>query len=132
MQTPVWLPVPYTPEIAGELQQRLELEPVLCQLLVQRGVEDVAATEAFFKPDWELLHDPFLMKDMEKAVDRLEMAINRGEKILIYGDYDVDGTMSVSFLYQFLLDQGHREVDFYIPNRYKEGYGLSAEGINCA
>ena len=86
MQTPVWLPVPYTPEIAGELQQRLELEPVLCQLLVQRGVEDVAATEAFFKPDWELLHDPFLMKDMEKAVDRLEMAINRGEKILIYGD----------------------------------------------
>ncbi len=132
MQTPVWLPVPYAPEKAGELQQRLELNPALCQLLVQRGVESVIAAEAFFKPEWELLYDPFLMKDMEKAVDRLDMAINRGEKILIYGDYDVDGTMSVSFLYQFLLDQGHREVDFYIPNRYKEGYGLSEEGINYA
>lgn len=132
MQTPVWLPVPYAPEKAGKLEQGLELDPVLCQLLVQREVEDIAAAEAFFKPAWELLHDPFLMKDMEKAVDRLDMAINRGEKILIYGDYDVDGTMSVSFLYQFLLDQGHREVDFYIPNRYTEGYGLSEEGINYA
>lgn len=131
MQTPVWLPVPYAPDKAGELQQRLDMNPVLCQLLVQRGIEEPAAA-SFFKPEWELLHDPFSMKDMEKAVDRLDLAINRGEKILIYGDYDVDGTMSVSFLYQFLLDQGHNEVDFYIPNRYKEGYGLSEEGINYA
>jgi single-stranded-DNA-specific exonuclease len=132
MQTPVWLPVPYNQKIAGELEQSLELHPTLCQLLVQRGVETAEAANAFFQPEWDLLHDPFLMKDMERAVDRVDLALNRGEKILIYGDYDVDGTMSVSFLYQFLLDQGHQEVDFYIPNRYKEGYGLSEEGINYA
>ena len=112
--------------------QQLDLDPVVCQLLAQREIESPEEVDPFFKPDWELLHDPFLMKDMDKAVDRLDLAIRRDEKILIYGDYDVDGTMSVSFLYQFLQDVGHRSLEFYIPDRYKEGYGLSAEGVAYA
>lgn len=112
--------------------QQLDLDPVVCQLLAQREIESPEEVNPFFKPDWELLHDPFLMKDMDKAVDRLDLAIRRDEKILIYGDYDVDGTMSVSFLYQFLQDVGHRSLEFYIPDRYKEGYGLSAEGVAYA
>jgi len=112
--------------------QQLDLNPVVCQLLAQREIESPEEVNPFFKPDWELLHDPFLMKDMDKAVDRLDLAIRRDEKILIYGDYDVDGTMSVSFLYQFLQDVGHRSLEFYIPDRYKEGYGLSAEGVAYA
>ena len=128
MQSPVWLPVATDSQKATELMQQLGLDPVVCQLLVQRGITKAEEVEPFFKPEWQLLHDPFLMKDMDRAVDRLDLAIHRDEKILIYGDYDVDGTMSVSFLYQFLQDVGHRSLDFYIPDRYKEGYGLSAEG----
>ncbi|MEL6656958.1 MAG: single-stranded-DNA-specific exonuclease RecJ [Bacteroidota bacterium] len=132
MQSPVWLPVATDSQKATELMQQLELHPVVCQLLVQRGITRAKEVEPFFKPQWDLLHDPFLMKDMDRAVDRLDLAIRRDEKILIYGDYDVDGTMSVSFFYQFLEDIGHRSLDFYIPDRYKEGYGLSAEGVAYA
>jgi single-stranded-DNA-specific exonuclease len=132
MLSPQWLPVSFEGSDAEHLKQALGIHPVLCQLLAQRGINTRAKAEAFFKPEWHLIPDPFLMKDMEKAVTRLDQALHRGEKILIYGDYDVDGTMSVSFLYQFLLNQGHREVDFYLPDRYKEGYGLSEEGIQYA
>ncbi|MEM1215447.1 MAG: DHH family phosphoesterase [Bacteroidota bacterium] len=130
MLSPLWVTEPYEQDKAEQLQTALELHPVLCALLVQRGIDSPAAATAFFDPFWHNLHDPFLMKDMERAVDRLERAINQGERILIYGDYDVDGTMSVSFLYQFLLNQGHSYLDFYLPDRYKEGYGLSKEGID--
>lgn len=132
MLSPQWIPVSFDAVDAVQLQQSLGIHPALCQLLAQRGIKDPVSAAAFFKPEWHLLFDPFLMKDMEKAVTRLDQALHRGEKILIYGDYDVDGTMSVSFLYQFLLNQGHREVDFYLPDRYKEGYGLSEEGIQYA
>lgn len=129
MQSPIWLPVAADSDKAAELTQQLELHPVVGQLLVQRDITEAKDVEPFFKPHWDFLHDPFLMKDMDRAVDRLDLAIHRDEKIMIYGDYDVDGTMSVSFLYQFLLDVGHRSLEFYIPDRYKEGYGLSAEGV---
>lgn len=132
MLSPVWLPVAADSQKVAELMQQLEIDPVVAQLLVQRGINSADEVEPFFKPQWNLLHDPFLMKDMDRAVDRLDLAIRRDEKILIYGDYDVDGTMSVSFLYQFLYDQGHRSLEFYIPDRYKEGYGLSAEGVTYA
>ena len=129
MQSPIWLPVAADSDKAAKLTQQLELHPVVGQLLVQRGITEAEEVEPFFKPHWDQLYDPFLMKDMDRAVDRLDLAIRRDEKIMIYGDYDVDGTMSVSFLYQFLLDVGHRSLEFYIPDRYKEGYGLSEEGV---
>lgn len=132
MQSPIWLPVAADSDKTAELTQQLELHPVVGQLLVQRGITEAEEVEPFFKPHWDKLYDPFLMKDMDRAVDRLDLAIRRDEKIMIYGDYDVDGTMSVSFLYQFLLDVGHRSLEFYIPDRYKEGYGLSAEGVEHA
>lgn len=132
MLHPRWIPTDCDQEQVNILQQVSGLHPVLCRLLVQRGITTEAEAHLFFNPDWSQLHDPFLMKDMDKAVDRLERALNLGEKILIYGDYDVDGTMAVSFLYQFLLNQGHKSIDFYIPNRYKEGYGLSDEGVSYA
>lgn len=132
MQSPIWLPVAADSDKAAELTQQLELHPVVGQLLVQRGITEADEVKPFFKPHWDQLHDPFLMKDMDRAVDRLDLAIHRDEKIMIYGDYDVDGTMSVSFLYQFLKDVGHRSLEFYIPDRYKEGYGLSAEGVAYA
>lgn len=132
MQSPDWLLVAADSQKVADLMQQLDLDPVVAQLLVQRGISNADEVEPFFKPEWKLLHDPFLMKDMDRAVDRLDLAIRRDEKILIYGDYDVDGTMSVSFLYQFLSDIGHRSLEFYIPDRYKEGYGLSAEGVAYA
>ncbi len=132
MQSPIWLPVAADSDKAAELTQQLELHPVVGQLLVQRGITEAEEVKPFFKPHWDQLYDPFLMKDMDRAVDRLDLAIRRDEKIMIYGDYDVDGTMSVSFLYQFLLDVGHRSLEFYIPDRYKEGYGLSEEGVEHA
>lgn len=132
MLHPLWIPTDCDLEQADALHQASGLHPVLCRLLIQRGIDSEAEANLFFNPEWSQLHDPFLMKDMDKAVDRLERALDLGEKILIYGDYDVDGTMAVSFLYQFLLNQGHKAIDFYIPNRYKEGYGLSDEGVSYA
>lgn len=132
MLSPKWSLVAFSADEAERLAQSLDIHPIFCQLLAQRTIADKTAAEAFFKPEWELIPDPFLMKDMERAVARLDQALHKGEKILIYGDYDVDGTMSVSFLYQFLLNQGHKAVDFYLPDRYKEGYGLSEEGIQYA
>jgi len=113
------------------LVDELNLNPVTCQLLVQRGITTVDGVKKFFKPSLNELHDPFLMPDMQKAVDRLEMALGHNEKILIYGDYDVDGTSAVSLVYRFLRPYSTL-LDYYIPDRYDEGYGISFRGINYA
>jgi single-stranded-DNA-specific exonuclease len=127
-----WIQNDTDEQAVNELHQALGIPLILSRLLVQRGITSTDDAHRFFQPDWSQLHDPFLMQDMRRAVDRVELALQRGERILIYGDYDVDGTMSVSFLYQFLADLGHGELDYYFPDRYGEGYGLSAEGINYA
>jgi len=115
----------------AELQELLEIHPALCKLLVQKGMLSVKEAQEFFHPKLAQCHSPFLMKDMEKAVERLDQAITQGEQILLYGDYDVDGTTAVSLLYAFLSKQTDK-LDFYIPDRYKEGYGISLAGIDYA
>ena len=119
------------PEAVSRLSAELGIDPVLSGLLVQRGVETFEQARAFFRPDLDSLHDPFLMKDMDKAVERLRKAVISGEKILVYGDYDVDGTTAVALVYSFLRRFTSR-VDFYIPDRYDEGYGVSRKGIEWA
>lgn len=116
---------------AKALQKVLGIDPLLCTLLIQRGIYDYDAARAFFRPSLENLHDPFLMKDMEKAVQRLKQATEHKETILLYGDYDVDGTTSVATMYSYLRQQ-NATLDYYIPDRYKEGYGVSFEGIEYA
>ena len=118
-------------EIQKRLTDELSISPILSKLLVQRDILTFEDARSFFRPDLTDLHDPFLMKDMQKAVDRLTLAMKRNEKILIYGDYDVDGTTSVSLVYKF-LKQFYSNVDFYIPDRYNEGYGISVQGIDYA
>ena len=113
------------------LQDALKIHPILCELLVQRGITDFEAAKKFFRPSLEHLHSPWLMKDMRKAVDRVNEAIQKNQKILVFGDYDVDGTTSVATLFQF-LKQLSPSIDYYIPHRYKEGYGVSKIGIDFA
>ena len=113
------------------LQESLKINKTLCKILVQRGFEDYEKAKAFFRPSLNELHDPWLMKDMDKAVTRLTSAFSSNEKILVFGDYDVDGTTSVASMYQFLSAIYH-QVDYYIPHRYKEGYGVSKAGIDYA
>jgi len=113
------------------LADALAVDPVISTLLVQRGITTYEQAKAFFRPDLSMLHDPFLMNDMDLAVRRLESAIIKGEKILVYGDYDVDGTTSVSMVYLFIR-RYHQQVDYYIPDRYAEGYGVSLKGIDFA
>ncbi len=117
--------------IKNDLANELSISPILAQLLVQRDITTYDDARSFFRPDLGDLHDPFLMKDMDKAVERLTRAMQKNEKILVYGDYDVDGTTSVSLVYKFLL-QFYSNIDFYIPDRYNEGYGISVKGINHA
>ena len=119
------------PEKIERLVAEVGIDPVLANLLVQRGVETFEQARRFFRPSLENLHDPCLMKDMDKAVDRLHKAITGGEKILVYGDYDVDGTTAVSLVYSF-IKRYSPNVDFYIPDRYDEGYGVSEKGIKHA
>lgn len=114
-----------------ELKQSLHVDEVLAGLLTDRGINDFEEARYFFRPELQHLHDPFLMKDMDAAITRIDKAISTGEKILIYGDYDVDGTTSVALVYSF-LKKYHSEIDFYIPDRYKEGYGISTQGIDYA
>lgn len=109
----------------------LKIHPALCRLLVQRGIETYAGAKSFFRPQLSDLHSPWLMKDMHKAVNRILQAFNTGEKILVFGDYDVDGTTAVACMYQFLKKQ-YDNVEFYIPHRYREGYGVSQAGIDYA
>ena len=108
------------------------ISPVLANLLVQRGKATVEKAKKFFDPQLADLHNPFLMKDMDKAVKRVEQAIERNERIMVYGDYDVDGTTAVALVYKFLRQIGHTNLMFYIPDRYTEGYGISRKGIDIA
>ncbi|MDQ6845172.1 MAG: single-stranded-DNA-specific exonuclease RecJ [Bacteroidota bacterium] len=115
------------------LQQCLKISYPLCKILVQRGVDTYENAKDFFRPQLSQLHDPFLMKDMEKAVQRILAAINNNEKILVFGDYDVDGTTAVASMYRFLKDIYCEEnIAFYVPHRYREGYGVSKMGIDFA
>ncbi len=114
-----------------ELQQSLNVDAVLASLLVSRGISSFEEARHFFRPELDHLHDPFLMKDMDLAISRIEKAIANNEKILVYGDYDVDGTTSVALVYSF-FKKYHSAIDFYIPDRYKEGYGISLQGIDYA
>jgi len=113
------------------LSAELDIAKPLATLLVQRGVTTFDEARAFFRPDLANLYDPFLMKDMEEAVARIQTALENNEKILIYGDYDVDGTTSVALVYTF-LKSFYDALDFYIPDRYHEGYGVSQEGVDYA
>jgi single-stranded-DNA-specific exonuclease len=121
----------YEKEKAATLFKELKIHPTLCAILLQRGIETFEQAKAFFRPQLTDLHDPFLMKDMQKAVDRILQAFSDGEKILVFGDYDVDGTTAVSCMYQF-LKKHHAQTEFYIPHRYREGYGISKKGIDFA
>ena len=118
-------------ENVRQLSSELGVDPVLAELLVQRGVCTFEQARSFFRPDLKDLHDPFLMTDMDKAVERVRKAVLEGERILVYGDYDVDGTTAVSLVYSFLR-RLTRHIDFYIPERYDEGYGVSYKGIDWA
>lgn len=118
-------------EEAKALSKEIGISPILCCLLAERGIKSVADSKKFFRPQLSELHDPFLMKDMDKAVERLNQALGRKERIMIYGDYDVDGTTAVSLVYKF-LQQFYSNLDYYIPDRYNEGYGVSEVGINYA
>jgi single-stranded-DNA-specific exonuclease len=118
-------------EEAVQVQTALGISSVLANLLAQRGITDFESAKAFFRPDLRQLHNPYLMQDMEKAVDRILKAMKLGERILIYGDYDVDGTTSVALMYDYLKDT-YPHLVTYIPDRYKEGYGVSYAGIDFA
>jgi single-stranded-DNA-specific exonuclease len=114
-----------------KLSTELNIDPILAALLLQRGIHDFEDARSFFRPETHQLHDPFLMKDMEKAILRIEQAFADGEKIMVYGDYDVDGTTSVAVVYSF-FKKYYPDLDYYIPDRYKEGYGISTAGIDFA
>ena len=118
-------------EASKKLANELNISPILSRLLLERGIKTPQEATAYFKPQLKDLHDPFLMNDMQTAVDRLNQAIGNKERILIYGDYDVDGTTSVALVYKF-IQQYYSNIDYYIPNRYDEGYGISKQGINYA
>lgn len=128
-----WNLLPTNEKLSTELQSLLKINFSICNILANRGLSDFNAAKDFFRPSLEKLHDPWLMKDMQKAVDRIEKAIKQQEKILVFGDYDVDGTTAVASFYQFLRDlYNDSHTEFYIPHRYKEGYGISKAGIEYA
>lgn len=118
-------------EKINALHQSLTINPVLCKILLHRGIENYEQAKDFFRPQLQDLHSPWLMKDMDKAVERIITAIANQEKILVFGDYDVDGTTSVACMYKF-LKKIHSQIGFYIPHRYREGYGVSKAGIDFA
>jgi len=117
-----------------QLAEELSVDRNIAKLLVQRGVNTFDEAKKFFRPEMKNLHDPFLMKDMDKAIERIEKALQDKEKILIYGDYDVDGTTAVALVYSFFIEITEKKelFDFYIPDRYNEGYGISVQGIDYA
>jgi single-stranded-DNA-specific exonuclease len=118
-------------ENADLLAQQLNIDQSLAEILVQRGIDNFDKARDFFRPRMSHLHEPFLMKDMDKAVSRIDAALKTGEKILVYGDYDVDGTTSVALVYSFLSGLT-KAIEYYIPDRHKEGYGISTAGIDYA
>ncbi len=128
-----WKILPEHAEQTQQLQKELGISYALCKILTQRGIQNFEEARSYFRPDLNLLHSPWLMKDMLQAVDRILAAISLNEKILVFGDYDVDGTTSVACMYQFLVSiYTEEQVDFYVPHRYREGYGVSKMGIDYA
>ena len=128
-----WVVKPQGDRAAVEaLSTELGMPTVLTNLLVQRGIDTMEKAKKFFSPSLRDLHDPFQMKDMDKAVERIERAVKAGEKVMIYGDYDVDGTTAVALVYKFLSQIGHKNLLFYIPDRYVDGYGISIRSIEHA
>ena len=127
----------YVPAPAGEeaesrrLADELGMHPVFGRMLRERCIYTAAAARRFFRPQLTDLHDPFLMNDMQAAVERLNRAILRKERIMVYGDYDVDGVTSVALVYRF-ISHYYNNIDYYIPDRYEEGYGVSKRGIDYA
>ena len=124
-------PTPERQQAAKELAEKIGMSPILAGLLIQRGIKTESAAKRFFRPMLNELIDPFLMNDMDVAVDRLNDAMGRKERIMIYGDYDVDGCTAVALVYKF-LQQFYSNIDYYIPNREEEGYGVSRKGIEFA
>lgn len=124
-------PTPEEEQAAKELGEKLNMSPILTLLLIRRGITTESAVKRFFRPQLADLINPFLMKDMDIAVDRLNDAMGRKERILVYGDYDVDGCTAVALVYKFLL-QFYSNIEYYIPDRYDEGYGVSKKGIDYA
>ena len=122
-------PTPEEEQAAKELGEKLNMSPILTLLLIRRGITTESAAKRFFRPQLADLINPFLMKDMDIAVDRLNDAMGRKERILVYGDYDVDGCTAVALVYKFLL-QFYSNIEYYIPDRYDEGYGVSKKGID--
>ena len=116
---------------AKELAEKIGMSPILADLLIQRGIKTESAAKRFFRPMLNELIDPFLMNDMDIAVDRLNDAMGRKERIMVYGDYDVDGCTAVALVYKF-LQQFYSNIEYYIPDRYEEGYGISKKGLNYA
>lgn len=127
-----WTLKPANEKHIRQLSDELKVHPALCRLLAVRGISTYEAAKTFFRPQLDQLHDPFLMKGMRKAVDRISDALEWHERIMVYGDYDVDGTTSVAVVYSFLRDQYKGELSYYIPHRYREGYGISKAGIDHA
>lgn len=122
---------PAATEISKDLQEQLNVDRIVARLLKLRNILSYEDAKTFFRPDLKQLHDPFLMKGMKKAVERIGLAISGNEKVLIFGDYDVDGTTAVSLVYSFFKDH-IKNIDYYIPDRYKEGYGISFRSIDYA
>ena len=122
---------PLEDELVADFRSELKVDRIVATLLLQRNIQSFDAAQSFFRPSITELHDPFLMKDMDRAVERLNDAILNNEKILLFGDYDVDGTTAVALMYSYLIKK-YPAIDFYIPDRYSEGYGVSFKGIDYA
>lgn len=122
---------PLEDELVADFRSELKVDRIVATLLLQRNIQSFDAAQSFFRPSITELHDPFLMKDMDRAVERLNDAILNNEKILLFGDYDVDGTTAVALMYSYLIKK-YPAIDFYIPDRYSEGYGVSFKGIDHA
>jgi len=131
MQERRWVLREVDESVVNHLHESLKIHPVLCRLLAGRGIHSFEEAKAFFRPSLDDLHDPFLMKDMDRAVERVRQALSTGEKILVYGDYDVDGTTAVALVTN-ALSPHYKALDFYVPDRQLEGYGISFRGIDYA
>ncbi len=127
-----WTLKPADEATVNDLHSALHVRPAICRLLAVRGIADYESARLFFRPELSHLHDPFLMKGMRAAVERITEAIEWHERIMVYGDYDVDGTTAVSVVYSFLKKNYKGDITFYVPHRYREGYGISKQGIDYA
>lgn len=127
-----WTIKPANEEVVANLYNQLQVQPAICRLLATRGITNYEEARLFFRPELAHLHDPFRMKGMQKAINRIAEAIEWHERIMVYGDYDVDGTTAVSVVYSFLRSVYKGQISYYIPHRYREGYGISKQGIDYA